>query len=240
MRVLIGSATTAIIAIAVAATAATSQGAPSTPVAVELFTSQGCSSCPPADAIAERLAKEPNTVVITRPVTYWDRLGWKDTLAREANTSLQNAYAARGGRGSGVYTPQSVVQGGDAAVGNRESELRQLISAEKKRPGPSVSAVRSEDGGRIVTIDGTTPSVATVTVVALKSESLVRIGRGENGGRSVKYTNVALADTNVARWRGGKLTFSVPGDIFKAPGADRYALVVQLGTAGRIVAARYI
>ena len=245
MRVLFGSIAAGIVAIGVAATAATSgspssAGVPSTPVAVELFTSQGCSSCPPADAIAERLAKEPNTVVITRPVTYWDRLGWKDTLAREANTSLQNAYAARGGRGAGVYTPQTVVQGGDAAVGNRESELRQLISAEKKRPGPAISAVRSEDGGRVITIDGTTPSVATVTVVALKSESMVRIGRGENGGRSIKYTNVALADTNVARWRGGKLTFTVPGDVFKAPGADRYALVVQLGTAGRIVAARYL
>ena len=238
MRVVTSAAILGIAAFA--AVAATSPGVPSTPVAVELFTSQGCSSCPPADAIAERLAKEPNTVVITRPVTYWDRLGWKDTLAREANTSLQNAYAARGGRGAGVYTPQSVVQGNDAAVGNRESELRQLIAAEKKRPGPSVSAVRSEDGGRVVTIDGTTPSVATITVVALKSESLVRIGRGENGGRSVKYTNVALADTNVARWRGGKLTFTVPGDVFKAPGADRYALLVQLGSAGRIVAARYI
>ncbi len=238
MRVVTSAAILGIAAFA--AVAATSQGVPSTPVAVELFTSQGCSSCPPADAIAERLAKEPNTVVITRPVTYWDRLGWKDTLAREANTSLQNAYAARGGRGAGVYTPQSVVQGNDAAVGNRESELRQLIAAEKKRPGPSVSAVRSEDGGRVVTIDGTTPSVATITVVALKSESLVRIGRGENGGRSVKYTNVALADTNVARWRGGKLTFTVPGDVFKAQGADRYALLVQLGSAGRIVAARYI
>ena len=238
MRVVTSAAILGIAAFA--AVAATSPGVPSTPVAVELFTSQGCSSCPPADAIAERLAKEPNTVVITRPVTYWDRLGWKDTLAREANTSLQNAYAARGGRGAGVYTPQSVVQGNDAAVGNRESELRQLIAAEKKRPGPSVSAVRSEDGGRVVTIDGTTPSVATITVVALKSESLVRIGRGENGGRSVKYTNVALADTNVARWRGGKLTFTVPGDVFKAPGTDRYALLVQLNSAGQIVAARYI
>ena len=155
-------------------------------------------------------------------------------------TGVQTCALPICGRGAGVYTPQTVVQGGDAAVGNRESELRQLISAEKKRPGPSVSAVRSEDGGRVITIDGTTPSVATVTVVALKSESMVRIGRGENGGRSIKYTNVALADTNVARWRGGKLTFTVPGDVFKAPGADRYALVVQLGTAGRIVAARYI
>ena len=243
MRVLIAALSIGVVA--AAATAATSGppapgGTPSTPVAIELFTSQGCSSCPPADAIAERLSKEPNTVVITRPVTYWDRLGWKDTLAREANTSLQNAYASRGGRGAGVYTPQTVVQGWDAAVGNRESELRQLISAEKKRPGPSVVAERSSDGGRVITINGTTPSVATVTVVALKGETTIRIGRGENGGRSIKYTNVALADTDVARWNGGRLVVNVPGNIFKTAGADRYALVVQLGSAGRIVAARYI
>ena len=84
--------------------AATAQTVPApkiaTPVAVELFTSQGCSSCPPADALVERLAKEPNTIILTRPVTYWDRLGWKDTLAREANTQLQQAYARRGGRGA--------------------------------------------------------------------------------------------------------------------------------------------
>lgn len=89
--------------------AADSRPAPraATPVAIELFTSQGCSSCPPADALVERLAKEPNTIVLTRPVTYWDRLGWKDTLAREANTELQQAYSrpdrrgGRAGRGGG-------------------------------------------------------------------------------------------------------------------------------------------
>ena len=84
---------------------------PVTPVAVELFTSQGCSSCPPADALLEALAKQPNIIAITRPVTYWDKLGWKDTLGRPENTRLQTAYAAKGKEGSGVYTPQTVVQG---------------------------------------------------------------------------------------------------------------------------------
>lgn len=240
MRVLLSSLALALVGMGSVAISGPPAGVPSTPVAVELFTSQGCSSCPPADAIADRLSREPNIIVITRPVTYWDRLGWKDTLGREAHTSLQNAYAARGGKGAGVYTPQTVVQGGDATVGSRESEIRQLVSSEKRRPGPSVSAVRTPDGGRLVTIDGTVPSVATVTIVALKSESSVKIGRGENGGRTVKYTNVAVSDTNVARWRGGRLVVTVDGDVFKAPGADRYALLIQLGSAGRIVAARYI
>ena len=103
-----------------------------TPVAVELFTSQGCSSCPPADALIEKLAKEPNIIAITRPVTYWDNMGWKDTLGREANTALQRSYAARGGEGSGVYTPQAMVQGEAAAVGSSEAKLRRLCAAEKQ------------------------------------------------------------------------------------------------------------
>ena len=95
------------------------------PVLVELFTSQGCSSCPPADRLAARLAPEPGVVVISRPVTYWDRLGWKDTLARPENTDLQRAYARRtlAGR-NGVYTPQTVVDGEFGAVGSQESRLR--------------------------------------------------------------------------------------------------------------------
>ena len=85
------------------------------PVLLELFTSQGCSSCPPADRLAERLTKEPGLLVISRPVTYWDRLGWKDTLAREENTQLQRAYAARGLAGeNGVFTPQIVIDGNRA------------------------------------------------------------------------------------------------------------------------------
>src|SRR5207253_7009115 len=85
-------------------------------VVVELFTSQGCSSCPPADAALERFAREPNVVAISRPVAYWDSLGWRDTLARPANTDLQRRYAARHVSDE-VYTPQAVVQGAVALAG---------------------------------------------------------------------------------------------------------------------------
>ena len=97
------------------------------PVVIELFTSQGCSSCPPADMLASRLAKDDTLLVISRPVTYWDRLGWKDTLARPQNTALQRAYASKGNEGSGVYTPQIVVNGGDGAVGSREGDIRSIV-----------------------------------------------------------------------------------------------------------------
>lgn len=232
-----------LIALVPALLALSAQSAPPvkmTPVAVELFTSQGCSSCPPADALIEKLAKEPNTVVLTRPVTYWDALGWKDTLGREANTVLQRSYAARGGEGSGVYTPQAMVQGQAAAVGSSEGKLRRLIAAEKQKPGPAIAARMTPDGGRQIMIDQDGRANATVLVVALKSEAVVRIGAGENGGRTVRYTNVVVDETEVGRWSGGSATITVPGRIMKRAGADRYALLLREGAAGRIVAARYI
>ncbi|MFM9853213.1 MAG: DUF1223 domain-containing protein [Sphingomonadaceae bacterium] len=211
-----------------------------TPVAIELFTSQGCSSCPPADELVEQLAKEPNIIVFTRPVTYWDRLGWKDTLAREENTELQRAYAARGGVGSGVYTPQAMVQGQTAAVGSDRAAVRRLIAAQKANPGPAISATITADGGRSVSINQNVRANAAVSLVALKGNVVVRIGSGENGGRTVRYTNIVVAETPVGRWSGGAATIPVSGGLMKRAGADRYALILREGSAGRIIAARYL
>ncbi len=212
---------------------------PVTPVAVELFTSQGCSSCPPADALLEALSKQPNVIAITRPVTYWDRLGWKDTLASEANTRLQTAYAKKGLEGAGVYTPQAVVQGENGAVGSDRAELARLIAAEKKRSGPGILATRTADGGRRVSI-GNGVGAGSISVLALKSEAIVRIGSGENGGRTVRYVNVLVAETPVGSWNGKAGAFMIPGSAFHTAGADRHALVIRAGPAGRILAARFI
>ncbi len=116
--------------------------AASAPVAIELFTSQGCSSCPPADAALARLAQDPGVVAITRPVTYWDALGWKDTLAREENTRLQRGYAARQ-QSHSVYTPEAVVQGEAGTVGSREAEVRRMVAAAAARTGPSLLVERA-------------------------------------------------------------------------------------------------
>jgi hypothetical protein len=212
---------------------------PVTPVAVELFTSQGCSSCPPADALLEALSKQPNIIAITRPVTYWDRLGWKDTLASEANTKLQTAYAAKGLEGAGVYTPQAVVQGENGAVGSDKAGLARLIAAEKARPGPGILATRTADGGRSVAI-GAGQGSGAVSIIALKSEAVVRIGSGENGGRTVRYVNVLVAETPVGSWNGKAGEILIPGSAFRNAGADRHALVIRAGAAGRIVAVRFI
>lgn len=201
----------------------------SNPVVVELFTSQGCSSCPPADVLLEKLARNPGVVAIARPVTYWDRLGWRDTLAREQNTALQRAYAQKGLGGAGVYTPQIVVQGGDGAVGSSQGEVRTLIAKASTRPGPRLTV---SDGG--ITIAGGR-GTGTVTLIAVKSSVNVSIGSGENGGRQVRYTNVVKSERPLGQWNGGTQKFAIGPEQLKTPGADRYAVIVQNGLAGPIL-----
>lgn len=209
------------------------------PVVIELFTSQGCSSCPPADMLARRLARDPSLLVITRPVTYWDRLGWKDTLAREENTRLQRAYAAKGHEGAGVYTPQIVVNGGGGAVGSREKAIRSLVRR-ADRTGPAITASRDADGRMTVTVSGKSDYLASVSLIALSSAETVQIGRGENGGRTLHYTNVVRDEHVLGSWRGKPQTFAVPPSLLKVAGADRYAIVLQRPGAGPIVAARLL
>ncbi len=97
------------------------------PVVVELYTSQGCSSCPPADALLGKLAQRPGVIAISLPITYWDMLGWKDTLASDANTRRQKAYAAAMNHG-GVYTPQIIVDGAIDVVGSRAANVEAAIA----------------------------------------------------------------------------------------------------------------
>ncbi|TPG43606.1 DUF1223 domain-containing protein [Sphingomonas koreensis] len=210
------------------------------PVAVELFTSQGCSSCPPADAVMEKLARDPQVVAITRPVTYWDQLGWKDTLARPANTELQRAYTARKIAGAGVYTPQSVIAGRAGTVGGREAQIRQLIAAAARLPEPALAITRSNDGGRTIQLDGKTNAAASVSLVALRGLTTVAVGRGENGGRKVVYANSVIGETSIGAWRGGAMRFAIPASSLHVSGAARYALLVRQGSAGPILAARYL
>jgi hypothetical protein len=212
----------------------------SSPVVLELFTSQGCSSCPPADALLARLAREPNIIAITRPVTYWDNLGWKDTLAREENTALQRAYANRGEIGSGVYTPQIVVQGGAAAVGSDEGALRRLIANAHASPAPTVTVQHEQGGNEILTISGSTPRPTTLKRVTLRPQVVVPIRNGENNGRSITYSNVVIDEHIIGTWSGGQKNITIPAATLHHSSADRSALIIQQGLNGPIVAARYL
>jgi hypothetical protein len=203
-----------------------------TPVVVELFTSQGCSSCPPADAILEELSKRPDVIALARPVTYWDRLGWKDTLAREDNTALQRTYAAKGGEGAGVYTPQSMVQGQFGTVGSRRDTITQQIAKARA----DVSAAIAVRPG-LIGIDGK-GAPADVKLIDVKSSAIVRIGSGENGGRTVRYVNIVVAERTIGGWQGGAKVFATNAP--RAPGSDKRVVIVQKAGGGPILAAAWI
>lgn len=211
------------------------------PVLLELFTSQGCSSCPPADKLAEKLAADPALVVISRPVTYWDRLGWKDTLAREDNTVLQQAYSRAGLAGqNGVYTPQLVIDGSFGAIGSREDEIRRGIA---RHGGKGSAAIRLRNLGAkgfAVGIDGTAARPAELVLVAARRKAEVAIARGENGGRSVNYTNVLKDEQRLQTWQGGKASLVIAPERLKVAGADAYALVLREPDGGKVLAARWL
>jgi hypothetical protein len=231
----LGLGAAAVFGLAGAQRAPAADASPIRPVLVELFTSQGCSSCPPADAFAEVLARDPQVVMITRPVTYWDRLGWKDTLGREENSELQRRYAGHGKAGAGVYTPQMVVNGGDAAVGSDRKEVLRQVRDAYSASAPAI-AVRPG----VIAVSGASGDAADVTIVALKSAATVRIGRGENGGRTIRYSNVFLGETRLGSWAGGTRTYAIPAAATRVAGADRFAVVIQQPKTGRVLSARYL
>lgn len=201
------------------------------PVVVELFTSQGCSSCPPADALITRLAREPGVVAITRPVTYWDGLGWKDTLARPGNTDLQRAYDARQLPGGGVYTPEAVIQGRYGAIGSDERQIRSRIAQARRLGGPTLTV-----NGRQLTVSGG-QGHARIQLISLQPMVSVHIGRGENGGREVRYADVLTGETTIGSWSGGTMHFRLPAD---ARATGRAAILLRAGPAGPILAAKLL
>lgn len=212
------------------------------PVVAELFTSQGCSSCPPADAVAAKLARDPGVLVISRPVTYWDRLGWKDSLGREENTRLQRQYGDTAFAGANIYTPQLVVDGRAQAVGSQEAKVRGLLAtavAARRKAGLSVR-IAADGNDRQVLLDGPRGQQAELVLVALASGRTVDIGAGENGGRKVHYTNVVLAERALGRWSGGTLSVPISPDMLRVTGADRHAVLVRKGPGGPVIGSAVI
>ncbi|UIP07198.1 DUF1223 domain-containing protein [Erythrobacter sp. SDW2] len=211
------------------------------PVVVEFFTSQGCSSCPPSDRLAAKLAREPGVLVIQRPVTYGDRLGWADTLASPTNTALQQAYARSGLAGrNGVYTPQAVIAGRGGLVGSQERALRQQIAEAGKLAAPAVRLRTKPDGVTEIMIDGTGIGRAQVLLVGLDSDETVSVSRGENGGRSLSYTNIWKGERALGTLSGGEASFMVDAAEKIIAGANRYAVIVRQGKAGPILAGQIL
>ncbi len=203
---------------------------------VELFTSQGCSSCPPADALIGELAERDGVLVLSEHVDYWDYLGWRDPFAIPATTQRQRDYARRLGLGY-VYTPQMVIQGASQVTGSdREAVLNRL---DKPEPGAALAVeIGSSDAGRLVITVGGAPAddEAAVWLVLFDKEHKTRVSRGENRGREVRNYNVVRSFTRIGSWNGEATTITA---IMPESGGigDGCAVIVQAQNTGRILGA---
>jgi hypothetical protein len=203
---------------------------------IELFTSQGCSSCPPADQLLGQLAKEPGVVAMSLPIDYWDYLGWKDTLATPGHTARQRAYAgARGDRA--VYTPQVVVNGTVHVQGSDKPAIERAIAQTRQQAGTlSVPVALTMDGGRIhvtVTASPEGRAAAEVWLCPITKNVPVAIGRGENRGQTITYYNVARRWIKLGDWTGTTRSWSLPVSDVDAEQANSVAVLVQAGEASK-------
>ncbi len=201
---------------------------------IELFTSQGCSSCPAADKLLGELAKDPSLVTLTLAVDYWDYLGWKDTLASHGHTLRQRAYAkARGDRE--VYTPQVVVNGMVHALGSDKAAIERAIAQSRKESDPLALSIKASIAGDKLTVsvpakDDHNPG--EIWLCPITKSVPVKIGRGENRGHTVTYTNVVRRWTKLGEWNGKAQTLSVPLKELQTGEIDSVAVVVQSSGAG--------
>jgi hypothetical protein len=198
---------------------------------IELFTSQGCSSCPPADKLAGELARDPSLIVLSLPVDYWDYLGWKDTLALPGHTNRQRAYSkARGDRE--VYTPQVVVNGVKHVLGSDKTAIENAVAQTRNEPGTlSLPVSLSIAGDQIsVTVPAAKNGAAKgeVWLCPITRNADVAIGRGENSGHTITYHNVVRRWVKLGEWVGAARTYTLPKQ--DVAGADAVAVLVQSGT----------
>jgi hypothetical protein len=173
------------------------------PVVVELFTSQGCSSCPPANAYLNELSRGRDVLALAFHVTYWDRLGWKDPFSLPAATDRQGVYGRRFGDGS--YTPEIVVDGAASMVGSDRGAVGPAIE-NAKRAGSTAAAVKVIRNGEQVSIEvGAGSGNGRVLLIGFDHEHTTAIARGENGGRTLTEANVVRSIRFVGQWSGGAL-----------------------------------
>jgi hypothetical protein len=202
-----------------------------TPVVVELFQSQGCSDCPPAQEDLNRLADRPDVLALSYGVTYWDYLGWKDSFASPQFTQRQEDYSARN-HGIGVATPQYWINGRETVLGANPWRVSRLIGQASLSGGPPLSVA----GSNLTVGAGVAPSGgADVWLVRYDPRTIqVGIRAGENGGRTIPHRDVVRQLIRIGRWSGTPQTIALPGDT--AEGL-KTAVLVQAGAGGPILAA---
>jgi len=206
---------------------------------LELFTSQGCSSCPPADRLAAQMAKREGIVLLSLPIDYWDYLGWKDTLAEPAFTARQRAYARnRGDRR--IYTPQVVVNGVSAVVGSDAEAIERAVARTDSETDVLCTKVALHQSGDRITVSvAAEPSMSgTVVLAAVARQLTVNVHRGENANERLTYTNVVRKLTPLGHWTGMASRFEISRAKAMTADADTVIALVQAeqdGMPGAIV-----
>lgn len=218
-----------MIAVLATATAPAFAADPRHPTVVELYQSQGCSSCPPADLVINAVADRPDVLALSFAVTYWDRLGWKDTFGDPAFTQRQWDYAKAGGRGN-VATPQVIVNGRGVLTGNRRADVDAAIARyDRGAEGPAILS-----DGRTAIV-GRGAGKGMLWLVRYDPRTIaVPIRAGENGGRTIPHRNIVRQLVALGSWSGRSARFTLPAE----RAGLRTALLLQAGTGGAIIASR--
>jgi hypothetical protein len=208
-------------------------GAETRPVVLELFTSEGCSSCPPAEVIVNELAQRPNVLPLSFHVDYWDDLGWRDRYSLASATERQRVYA-RTLRRPSVYTPQAIIDGTRDIVGSRRAELMDAVSG--RRDGVATSVSISSGTIQVHVGAGSDSADAEVLLIGYLREATTPIGRGENSGRTLKESNIVLWLHDLGRWNGKPLEFEMSVNRLPENVTD-IAVLVQSAGQGPILGA---
>ena len=221
----------------------TQAGAAELPTLVELFTSQGCSSCPPADAYLIELDKRDDVIALSMHITYWDYIGWKDPFASQAITDRQREYGRRIGRGR-IYTPEIIVNGVLDAVGSRKSAVDSIIDKVQASMPATLDialSVTADDSLRISIPGGHVAGTATVWLARFDREQITEIERGENNGRTLRNIHVVREIRAIGTWTGQPLDIALPlSTLFAAngDGNDGCVIIVQQDGFGQVLGAR--
>ena len=202
-------------------------------VVAELFTSQGCSSCPPADALLRNLAEKQHVLALAFHIDYWDYIGWKDTFAKLSFTTRQKSYAKHLGL-KHIYTPQMIINGRYDVIGSRAMEVADILSDEIRRQKTIVITKIGHDKTIALSIVPAQNNISLqhsdVLAIRFRPHSKVSVNNGENKGKTLLYANVVTSVSKIGTWRGEgkwKTTYSLSG-------SERVAIIVQEQNQGEI------
>jgi hypothetical protein len=205
---------------------------------MELFTSEGCNSCPPADQYLNDLAARPDVLALSWFVDYWNYLGWTDTFGRKEYTGRQRQYNRSLGL-AGVYTPQMIINGNIQEVGSHLKSIEAKIKLARRSPlNSSLVSLGAGKGQIFVNLSAhDLKGTASVRLIGFKAEADVAIRGGELKGLTMHYSNIVTYSRKLGDWNGKPQNYAQAASALTAAGADHYAVLVQTGDTGPILAA---